>query len=164
MKTGTALFDFIVDRELGKVTVKREFNAPVSKVWSAFTESQLLDQWWAPKPWKARTKTMDFREGGYWLYSMIGPDGSEQWCREDYLSINPEKQYTAIDAFCDISGNVDMSFPRPVWNVKFNAAGNSTIVEVECVFEKPEDLQKYVEMGFQEGFTAALENLDELLQ
>jgi PhnB protein len=163
MKTGTALLDFKVHKELGKVRVKREFNAPVSKVWAAFTESDLLDQWWAPKPWKARTKTMDFREGGYWLYAMVGPDNSEQWCRADFLTIDPQKLFTAMDAFCDINGKVDMTFPRPVWNVKFNSVGNSTIVDVECNFEKPEDLQKYIEMGFQEGFTAALENLDELL-
>lgn len=163
MKTGTALFDFKVDRQRNKVRVKREFNAPVSRVWDAFTRSDLLDEWWAPKPWKARTKSMEFREGGHWLYAMIGPDGSEQWCRADFKSIQPEKLFSAMDAFCDIDGNIDTTFPSPVWNVKFNTNGSSTIVDIEISFENPEDLQKYIESGFQEGFSAALENLDELL-
>ena len=55
-----------------KLIVVREFDAPLEEVWKAWTEKDLLDQWWAPKPWKAKTKTMDFREGGIWLYSMVG--------------------------------------------------------------------------------------------
>ena len=60
-----------------KMFVTREFAGTLEDVWEAWTDSNILDQWWAPKPWKAKTKTMDFREGGFWLYSMIGPDGSE---------------------------------------------------------------------------------------
>jgi uncharacterized protein YndB with AHSA1/START domain len=66
-------FDFLVDKESNTITVKREFAANRQLVWSAYTESELLDQWFAPKPWKARTKTMDFREGGHWLYAMVSP-------------------------------------------------------------------------------------------
>lgn len=164
MKAGTMLFEFIVDRENNKVKVKREFAAPLSKVWAAYTESQLLDQWWAPKPYKARTKNMDFRNGGHWLYAMVGPEGTEQWCREDFLNITPLKRFTAIDAFCDVNGRIDTSFPTSKWDVQFTEKGGSTIVYVESTYDKPEDLQKYIEMGFQEGFTAALENLDELLE
>ncbi|MDZ7624970.1 MAG: SRPBCC domain-containing protein [Ignavibacteriaceae bacterium] len=60
--------DFIVDKQNNKVKVTREFAAPLSKVWAAWTQSELLDQWWAPKPWKAKTKEMEFKEGGHWLY------------------------------------------------------------------------------------------------
>lgn len=72
-----------------KLTVVREFDAPLEKVWKAWTESELLDQWWAPKPWKAITQSMDFREGGKWLYYMLGPDGSRHYCRADYKTIVP---------------------------------------------------------------------------
>lgn len=74
MKTNL-LIDFSVDKQKNNIQVKREFTAPLNKVWEAWTESQLLNQWWAPKPYKAKTKVMDFREGGYWLYSMEGPEG-----------------------------------------------------------------------------------------
>ncbi len=50
-----------------KLIVVREFDAPLEEVWKAWTDSNILDKWWAPKPWKAKTKTMDFREGGLWL-------------------------------------------------------------------------------------------------
>jgi uncharacterized protein YndB with AHSA1/START domain len=164
MKTGTLLMDFIIDKENNLVKVKREFAAPVSKVWAAWTESHLLDQWWAPKPYKARTKNMDFREGGHWLYAMVGPDGTEQWCREDFNKIAPLKKFTATDAFCDAKGKIDTSFPIAKWDVQFTEKEGSTLVYIESRYDKPEDLQKYIEMGFQEGFTAALENLDQVLE
>ena len=63
-------FDFSVNKENNTINVKRVFAAALPLVWDAYTNSEILDQWWAPKPWKARTKTMDFREGGHWLYAM----------------------------------------------------------------------------------------------
>ena len=74
MKTSLVM-NFSVDKENNRVNVEREFAAPVGKVWAAWTQQELLDQWWAPRPWKARTKSMDFREGGTWLYAMVGPRG-----------------------------------------------------------------------------------------
>ena len=41
------------DAANNKMSVVREFDAPLEKVWKAWTEPKLLDQWWAPKPWKA---------------------------------------------------------------------------------------------------------------
>lgn len=154
----------IIKREDKKLLIEREFNAPVEQVWKAWTESHLLDQWWAPKPWKAKTKSMDFRDGGQWLYSMIGPNGEESFCRADFDSIVPLKSYKGDDAFCDKDGNLDTSFPVMHWKINFEKSGNGTLVKVEVSFDSEADLEKIVEMGFKEGFTAAHSNLDELLE
>lgn len=155
--------DFVIDKENKKVKVTREFAAPLSKVWAAWTQRELLDQWWAPKPWKAITKKMDFREGGHWLYVMAGPEGEEHWCREDFKSVTPLKSFTAVDAFCDSNGRVNDEFPKSTWVIKFSEANNRTTVYIEMQCETLADLEKYIEMGFKEGFTMALGNLDELL-
>jgi uncharacterized protein YndB with AHSA1/START domain len=154
---------FSKDAANKKIRVVREFDAPVNQVWKAWTESKLLDQWWAPKPWKAHTKSMDFREGGIWLYYMEGPDGTRHYCRADYQTIVPGKSYTGLDAFCDENGVVNTEFPRMHWQVVFNAVDNKTKVEVEITFTTEADLEKIIEMGFKEGFAAAHTNLDELL-
>ncbi|HEX5653784.1 MAG TPA: SRPBCC domain-containing protein [Chitinophagaceae bacterium] len=146
-----------------KINVKREFEAPVEQVWKAWTESQLLDQWWAPKPWKAHTQSMDFRDGGTWLYYMEGPEGERHYCRADYKSIIPNKSYEGLDAFCDEKGNINTGFPRMYWKVNFSKTSAGTMVETEITFDSLADLEKIVEMGFQEGFTAAHGNLDMLL-
>lgn len=44
------LFDFLVDREKNSLTVKCEFAAYRQLVWDAYTKSELLNQWFAPKP------------------------------------------------------------------------------------------------------------------
>jgi uncharacterized protein YndB with AHSA1/START domain len=151
------------DLDNKKIRVVREFNAPVEIVWKAWTVSELLDQWWAPKPWKANTQSMDFREGGKWLYYMEGPDGSRHYCRADYESIVPNKSYTGLDAFCDENGVINTEFPRMHWKVVFSPFDTGTKVDVEITFASVEDLEKIVEMGFKEGFAMAHGNLDELL-
>jgi uncharacterized protein YndB with AHSA1/START domain len=145
------------------LVVTREFDAPVEQVWKAWTQSALLDQWWAPKPYQARTKTMDFREGGHWLYAMVGPDGSETWCRADYKTVDPGKGFTATDAFCDAEGKVTDAFPNMHWDTRFVPNGSGTKVTVLITFANEADMQKILEMGFEPGFTAALGNLDEVL-
>ena len=147
-----------------KMKIVREFAAPVEKVWKAWTDSKILDQWWAPKPWKAQTKSMDFRPGGFWLYAMVGPNGEKHWARADYKSIENKKQFVVDDYFSDDNGVKNNSAPSMNWEVKFIENENVTTVEVNITFEKDEDLKATIEMGFQEGFTAAHGNLDELIE
>lgn len=151
------------DLQQNRIFVRRKFEAPLSDVWKAWTESSLLDQWWAPKPWRAETKSMDFREGGRWLYCMVGPDGTRHWAVVEYRTITPPKRFVATDAFCDEHGNKNAAFGTMLWTVDFMDAGNSTEVQVQIDFERREDLDKIMEMGFQEGFAAAHDNLDQLL-
>jgi uncharacterized protein YndB with AHSA1/START domain len=146
-----------------KITFVREFDAPLEQVWHAWTEASLLDLWWAPKPWKAITKKMDFREGGHWLYNMMGPDGNGQWCRVDFKKIVPNKSFTTVDLFCDENGNPNKSFPETNWNIEFNETSEGTTVKIDLSFASDADLQKILEMGFEQGFTMGLSNLEELL-
>jgi uncharacterized protein YndB with AHSA1/START domain len=156
------LMNFTVDKENSTVNVKREFNAPLADVWSAWTQAEILDQWWAPSPWKARTKSMDFKEGGRRLYAMVGPQGEEHWAIADFTSITPKSNFKYLDAFSDSEGNLNKDFPRSDWNVNFSEHGNSTIVDVAIKHENLSDLEKIIEMGFREGFTIAMEGLDEI--
>jgi uncharacterized protein YndB with AHSA1/START domain len=82
------------DQSNKKLKVVREFDAPLQKVWNAWTKSELLDQWWAPRPWKAVTQSMDFKEGGTWYYFMQGPEGERHYCRVDYKTIVPNKSFS----------------------------------------------------------------------
>ena len=146
-----------------QIHVTRQFNAPVQEVWNAWTKRELLDQWWAPKPWKAETKSMEFREGGTWLYAMVGPDGTKMWSRADFETILPGQRFTAIDAFCDENGVVNDELPRMHWHCVFSPIEGATLVEINLTLATAEDVQKIIDTGFEEGFTAAHGNLDELL-
>ena len=147
-----------------KLQISRNFQAPPELVWKAWTESELLDQWWAPKPWRAETKRMDFRQGGSWLYAMVGPDNTRHWAKVDYLTVQPKQRFTVVDTFCDENGNPNDELPNMNWNIQFVPDGNGTTVQIEIQFTKDTDLQKILDMGFEEGFTAALVNLQEMFE
>ena len=147
-----------------KMFISREFEGSVEEVWEAFTNREVLDQWWAPLPWKARTKSMEFRNGGTWLYSMNGPDGETHWAKADYKNIVPKKSFEVTDAFCDESGNETGELPKMDWKTMFAPSATGTLVQIEITFASQKDMEKIIEMGFQEGFSAAHENLDRYLQ
>jgi uncharacterized protein YndB with AHSA1/START domain len=157
------LFDFSVNRENNTISVKREFNAGLELVWKAWTTAELLDQWWGPKPWHVETKTMDFSEGGYWHYAMVGPQGEKHWSRADYLSITKEISYTAKDGFCDEDGVMNPAFPQNIWQSTFHPKDGKVEVDVLLTFDTLADLEQTVNMGFKEGFSIGLNQLDELL-
>lgn len=158
------LFDFTINKEDNTVHVKREFMANLDLVWDAWTKPELLDQWWAPKPYQTKTKSMDFREGGTWLYAMISPENESHWCKNDYLKIDAKKSYSGLDAFCDENGIINMDFPRTQWTNNFSEANNKTLVSIVAKYESLADLEKIIQLGFKEGFTMALENLDQYFE
>jgi uncharacterized glyoxalase superfamily protein PhnB/uncharacterized protein YndB with AHSA1/START domain len=147
-----------------KITVTRNFNAPTEDVWRAWTESELLDQWWAPKPWRAETKTMNFKEGGFWLYAMVSPEGSKHWSKINYHKIDFQKSIQTTDCFCDENGNKNPDFPSMSWKNEFHATENGTVVMVEISFTAEADIKTIIAMGFEAGFTSALDNLEHYLK
>ncbi|MBO0323427.1 SRPBCC domain-containing protein [Muricauda sp. CAU 1633] len=157
------LFDFTVDKTNSTVIVKREFAAVNDVVWDAFTIPEILDQWWAPKPWVSKTKSMNFEVGGTRLYAMCGPNGEEHWALADFTSISPKTNFQFTDAFCDSDGNKNDEFPQSKWNLDFENQENSTLVNITITHESLEDLEKIIEMGFKEGFSMALSGLDTVL-
>ncbi len=158
------MMDFSVDRENNRILVKREFAAKLPMVWDAYTKSEILDTWWAPKPWTAKTKSMDFREGGSWHYAMVGPEGEEHWAIAIYRKIDPKNSFVVDDAFADADGNINRDMPQSHWDVRFTDRGEVTLVENDLSFENLEHLETIIQMGFKEGLLAAMENLDSLLE
>ena len=156
-------FDFVVDKAKNTITVKREFDAEVALVWDAYTKSSILDLWGAPKPWKAKTKTQEFKNGGHWIYAMVGPAGEEHWAVCEYKDIVPGKSFSGLDAFSDSNGTINKEMPQSKWEVKFNSMGDRTLVEFKIVYPDLAQLEATIQMGFKEGLAMAMEGLDELL-
>lgn len=157
------LFDFTVNKENNTVNVKREFAASLSLVWDAWTKAEILDQWWAPKPWKAETKQLDFREGGVWLYAMVGPENERHWAKAEYKAIDAKKLLSWLDAFCDENGAENPDMPRSLWTNTFAEDNGITTVSISIKHNNYKDIETILEMGFKEGFTMGLNNLEEFL-
>jgi len=155
--------EIVKDLSKKKITVTRWFDATPEQVWQAWTEHEYLDQWWAPYPWRAETKSIDFKEGGCWLYAMVGPDNSRHWARVDYTKIDKNKSIEMLDTFCDENGNANKDMPVMRWRNDFQVIETGTKVIVEINFDKQSDIEAIINMGFETGFTIALNQLNQYL-
>jgi len=155
------LFDFTVDKTSKTGFITREFAADLSLVWDAFTKAELLDLWWAPKPWASKTKYMDFKVGGKRFYAMVSPEGAEHWSLQEYTSIEPKTNFKLINAFADKDETPDL--PGSDWNHTFSERDGITTVSIIIYNESLERMERQIEMGFQGGFTMTLNYLETLL-
>ena len=154
------LFDFNVDKAAKTVYITREFNAAQALVWDAFTKAELLDQWGAPAPMRAKTKYMNFEVGGRRFYAMISPDGQERWGVQEYTSITPKTNFKMYNAFADKDENREL--PGSEWDYTFSEENGRTKVSITIFNESFERMEKLLE-GFRIGFTMTLTNLENLL-
>jgi uncharacterized protein YndB with AHSA1/START domain len=154
------LFDFTVDKTTKTVFFNREFAADLSLVWDAFTKQEILDQWWAPKPWASKTKYMNFEVGGRRFYAMVSPEGEERWSIQKFTSITPKTNFKMSNAFADKDENPEL--PGSEWDMNFSEQNGKTKVGITIYNESLARLEKMIG-GFKEGFAMTMKNLEELL-
>jgi uncharacterized protein YndB with AHSA1/START domain len=153
--------DFVVDKQTKTVSIIKEFAAEPSLVWDAYTQAELLDQWWAPKPMTSRTKAMDFEVGGRRFYAMVSPEGDERWAVQKYTSITPKSNFKFFNAFADKDENLQL--PGSDWDLNFSDQDGKTKVSISIYNESLERLERMIEFGFREGTEMQLQNLEDLL-
>jgi uncharacterized protein YndB with AHSA1/START domain len=161
--TNSLLFDFTVDKPTSTVFVTREFEADQQSVWDAFTKQEILDLWWAPKPWVSKTRYMNFEVGGRRVYAMCGPAGEEFWSIQEYIAIAPIENFKQISLFSDKDENVNKDISPSEWNLDFNEEDGITTVSIVIKHKTLESLEGMIKMGFKEGFTMTLNDLSQLL-
>ena len=155
------LFDFTLDKSKKTALINREFDADLPLVWDAFTKQEILDQWWAPKPYASKTKVMNFKVGGRRFYAMVSPEGQERWSIQKYTSISPKTNFKFLNAFADKDENPEL--PGSEWDLSFSEENEKTKVSVSIYNESLERMEKMIEMGFKEGFMMTLKSLEDLL-
>ena len=157
------LFDFTVDKSTKTVFITREFDAALSLVWDAFTKAEILDQWWAPKPLASKTKVMNFEVGGRRFYAMVWPEGQEHWGTQKYTFINPKTNLKWLSSFTDKDENINAELPTSEWELSFSEQNGITKVSIVIKHKTVADIEMHIQMGFKEGFTMTLNELENLL-
>ena len=160
------LFDFTVDKGTKTIHITREFAAGLDLVWDAFTKPEILDQWYAPKPYQSRTKEMDFREGGRWLYTMVAPEVAPESVKRyslvEFIKIQPKTNFSTRNTFADENGKSKGNAFSIVKNT-FKEGTGITTVHVEKVFNDLSTLEMMATNGFKEGTAEGYNNLDQYL-
>jgi uncharacterized protein YndB with AHSA1/START domain len=103
--------------------LKRAIKAPVSAVWGAWVNSDTLPHWWGPDGFSCKTRRIDLRTGGEWVFDMIAPDGTVFPNHHRYVRIEPQKRIDYMllwgengpkhaDAwveFCEVEGGTEVT-------------------------------------------------------
>jgi uncharacterized protein YndB with AHSA1/START domain len=89
-----------------EMVITRIFDAPLDRVWKAWTDPKHVQRWWGPKGFTSPACKNDFRVGGRYLYCMRSPDGQDYWNTGVYREIVPFARIVYTDSFADANGNV----------------------------------------------------------
>ena len=158
-----ATIEFQKSPENRQIVVKSSYRNSLETIWNAFTKTEFLEQWWAPEPYKAIVIANNFEMGKSMFYYMLSPEGEKHYCVTEFLEIDPLKSYTVFDAFCDENAVVNTELPRMKWLNTFSFENGITTVINTITSEKAEDVDKILEMGFEEGYKMGLNQLYNLL-
>lgn len=74
------------------MVLERVIKVPRNIVWKTWMNEKTLPQWWGPEGFSCRTKRIDLRTGGEWVFDMIGPDGTVFPNHHRYVEVLPEER------------------------------------------------------------------------
>ncbi len=155
---GQMTLDRVSDVE---IELKRFFKAPRDLVWRAYTEPELISQWWAPGDASTEVKEMDVREGGRWHYCMRGEWG-ESWGLMTFDEVQRPERLGYVDAFSNEEG--DAIPPEGHGLNTYVERDGGTLVINRTRYATADDLVKVLGMGMEEGIAMTFDNLEHLLE
>ena len=143
------------------LTVERALMAPAGNVWRCWTEPELFERWFCPKPWYVSDVTLDIRPGGEVSMTMNGPDGERFDSIGVYLEVEPTRRLVTTDAF--LPGWIPSGRAFMVAETLISDAGEGRTDYVARAMHWDEASRKEHEaMGFHEGWGKAVDQLEEL--
>jgi uncharacterized protein YndB with AHSA1/START domain len=146
------------DREL---VLTRLINAPREKVYRAWTDPELLKQWFAPKPYTTPVVEIDVRPGGSAYFVMRGPDGKDLPNRGVYLEVVPNEKLVSTDAYVKAWEPSDKPFMTLI--LTFEDEGGKTRYTARVRHWTVADRETHEKMGFHEGWGLCTDQLEALV-
>lgn len=143
------------DREL---VLSRLIDAPREKVYRAWTEADILKQWFAPKPWTTPRAELDVRPGGTSFVVMRDPDGNEYPNQGVYLEVVPNERLVFTDAYVSAWQPSEKPFFTAV--LTFTDEGGKTRYVARALHWTAEDKEAHEKMGFHEGWGQCADQLE----
>ncbi|TSD83712.1 polyketide cyclase [Mycobacterium sp. KBS0706] len=145
------------DREL---VLTRLIDAPREKLFRAWTEPELMKQWFTPRPWTTPVIEVDLRPGGSNLIVMRGPDGTEFPNRGVYLEIVKNERLVFTDAYTNAWEPSEKPFFTGI--ITFEDEGGKTRYTARALHWTVADREAHEKMGFHEGWGICADQLAEL--
>ena len=147
------------DREL---VLTREIDAPREKLFRAWTQPELLKQWFAPLPFTTPHAELDVRPGGSSLIVMRGPDGTDYPNRGVYLEVVENERLVSTDAFTSAWQPSEKPFMTLILTFE-DIDGGKTRYTARVRHWTVEDREMHEKMGFHEGWGTCADQLAALV-
>jgi uncharacterized protein YndB with AHSA1/START domain len=158
--------------ETRTLVIERVFDAPIDKVWAAWTRPELVSKWWGPKGFTSPDNKVDLREGGQYVFAMKGPAGSEwdkvMYSGGTYKEVVPLQKLVYTDSFMDKDGNkvspteygMPDDFPQDLLvTMLFEEAGDKTKVTLRHAGLPDGEMSEQTEAGWNESFDKLADSL-----
>jgi uncharacterized protein YndB with AHSA1/START domain len=156
--------DVTTDAEALTLTLTAEFDAPVERVWTAFTDPRQLERFWGPPGFPATFAAFDLEVGGHARYYMTSPQGERFGGAWEFLSIDAPNAFEVLDYFADADGNAVEGMPTQRMVFRFEANGSGTRLTSTSYLASADALEQIVAMGAAEGTRMAFDQLDRVLE
>ncbi|MCB9878824.1 MAG: SRPBCC family protein [Planctomycetes bacterium] len=144
-----------------ELTLTRLIDAPRSALFRAWTEPELLKQWFTPRPWTTPIVETDVRPGGSSYFLFQGPNGEEHHNRGVYLEVVPGEKLVFTDAYTEAW--VPSTKPFMTCELTFADEGGKTRYTAVVRHWTAEDLATHETMGFHDGWGKATDQLEALV-
>jgi uncharacterized protein YndB with AHSA1/START domain len=145
-----------------ELSLTRVIDAPREKIFKAWTNPELVKQWFAPLPWTTPHVEMDVRPGGANLFVMSDPDGNQFPNRGVYLEVVENEKLVFTDAFT--SAWVPSAKPFMVGTITLeDLGGGKTRYTATVLHWSEEDRQAHEKMGFHHGWGQCTDQLAALV-
>lgn len=144
-----------------ELAIVRILDAPRAAVWRCWTEADLLKQWYCPKPWTVPEADFNLRPGGRMNMVMAGPNGERNPLAGIFLEILPEEGLTFTDAYTEGFIPSPASFMTGYVRLSDEPGGGTRMIW-GARHKSAEDTRNHLEMGFEVGWGAAAQQLEDL--
>ncbi|WP_065571927.1 SRPBCC family protein [Microbacterium oleivorans] len=155
--------DITTDTENLTMTLTADVDAPVDRLWRAFTQPRQLERFWGPPGWPATFTAFDFAVGGHAHYAMTSPTGETSRGTWEFLAIDEGRAFEVLDAFADENGEPMADFPSMRMRFSFDETETGSRLSNITYFTSVEALEQVVAMGAVEGSRMAMDQLDTVL-
>lgn len=147
------------------LTVVSEFKATQARVWELWANPRQLERWWGPPTYPATVTSHELRSGGHVAYHMTGPTGDQPHGYWEFTEVDPPSSLTFSDGFANPDGTPDRTIPPATVKVTIEGIDEGrTRMSIVSLFPNREAMETMLKMGMEEGMTAAVGQIDALLE
>lgn len=150
---------FIVPEPDSKLdlVLERVIDVAPELVWTVWTEPQHLKVWFTPRPWTVSDCTIELRPGGIFHTVMRSPEGEDYPSTGCFLDVAPKERLVFTDALLPGFRPAEKPFFTAI--VQIRPEGTGTRYTAMAIHRDEAGCQKHKEMGFHDGWGAALDQL-----